>query len=74
MAKCKHLNGDLIEVSDATHTRDVVNGAVAPDGYNNIQNITGYVFVCRDCGKRYEYRWRKSPKWLQRYVDALTDS
>ena len=49
--RCKHQNGRLIEISEATHDRDVTNGVLADDGLNDIGNIIRYEYQCRDCKK-----------------------
>ncbi len=69
--KCKHDNGELIEVMTATHSRIVLNGVCETIGYNEIGNITGYQFHCIDCKKWFKWSCGpKAPKWAQRYFDS----
>lgn len=66
MARCKHLNGEMIEVVHCSHIREIRDGKVAPIGYNEDGEIESYFFHCSDCGKKFKLQ-RSSPKWLKKY-------
>jgi hypothetical protein len=71
--KCKHLNGELYELMQAAHIRDVENGGLAEIGYNEMGDITGYEYHCKDCDKRFKYPsgLDKLPKWLRKIHEQL---
>lgn len=70
--RCKHLNGDFVEVMTATHMRTVSNGEADKVGYNDMGNITHYEFHCSDCETNFRFSCReKAPKWMHKYFDAL---
>ena len=73
--RCKHKNGALVEVMEATHSRKVRNGTLDNFGYNEIENITHYEYTCDDCGKMWKYF--ASPKklsWLRKIHEQLADN
>ena len=65
MPICKHKNGILVEIMEATHTRYVRNGVMQDFGFNDMGNIQGYAFRCEECGKSFKassgitsrYKW-----------------
>lgn len=72
MSRCKHLNGLWHEWSRIVHTRTVEQGVLSPEGTNEIGNIAGYIYECKDCGGRWEYPSSVGqPKWLQRIHEQL---
>ncbi len=72
--RCKHLNGNLIEIMVATHERNVDNGNMEEIGYNNVGEITGYKYVCGDCGKSFRFSWGGAikQKWLKKIFEQLS--
>ena len=71
MKRCKHQNGELFEWVEAYHTRDVIDGEVTQDGVNDLGNIQGYTYCCRDCGKAFSYQPPPRQKWLQKIHGQL---
>jgi hypothetical protein len=73
MTRCKHLNGELIEVWDGYHYRSVVNGVIAIDGDNEQGFPIRYIYTCKDCKKS----WKATstigfkPKWLKAIASQL---
>jgi len=72
--KCKHQNGTLTEYMVATHAREVSNGTMDEIGYNDIGNITGYEYYCRDCKRRFRFTASVTikQKWLKKIHDQLS--
>lgn len=68
MKRCKHENGELVEMMTAGHYRTVENGIMEKEGPNEMGNINGYYFDCADCGKTIN---DKGQKWMKKYKDAL---
>ncbi len=71
MSKCKHLNGALLEVLFATHTRYIENGVLLKYGDNNMGNLSHFEYHCNDCNKIFSFKNANRPKWLQKHIDKL---
>lgn len=73
MKRCHHQNGELIELIEAAHVRDVVQNKLSQVGTNEIGNICGYEYHCRDCGKYFKYQNYNSIKlaWLRKIHEQL---
>lgn len=70
---CKHKNGSLIEVMDATHERQFTDGELDKVGYNDVGNIQHYVFTCSDCRKHWKFQPNTKIKWLRKIYEQLRE-
>ena len=74
--KCKHQNGRLTEIMNATHERRVVGGIVEGEGLNEIGNVQRYEYRCSDCQRVWllstlEPDYTRIPKWLAKIVETF---
>lgn len=71
MARCKHLNGELIEYTTVQTAWEVRDGLVTENeglhDPNDIQNTIA--FVCADCG--VERRYNRFSQSLPKHIKAL---
>lgn len=66
MKKCDHLTGTFVELILGTHTRQVQNGVLDPDSFNNdYDGGLGHEYHCT-CGKAWKWRYRPREKWLDK--------
>lgn len=68
---CKHRNGELIEVMDATHSRELSNGELDAIGYNEVEDIRFYLFRCFDCHREWRFYPNTRLRWLRAIYDQL---
>ena len=71
MQRCKHQNGLLSEFVDTAHLREVVDGRVEEVGYNDIGNISGYLYTCYDCGREWKFVAHPRLEWLRKIYRQL---
>ncbi len=72
--KCKHQTGEFIEVMSATHCRQVENGNVDTIGYNEIGDISHYLFRCYDCKKVFKFGPDTKIFWQRDMYDEFRSS
>lgn len=70
---CGHQNGYFVEIISATHTRIVHDGVMETNGTNLVGNITGYEYICADCGANWKFSVTVGikPQWLARIAEQL---
>lgn len=62
--KCDHLTGTFVELILGTHSRQVENGVLDVDSFNNeYDGGLGHEYHCK-CGKTWKWRYRPRQKWL----------
>ena len=65
MERCKHQTGSFFESIEATHERQVVDGKLDPDSFNNeYGNGLYHSYECKLCGKHWRWIYKPRQKWL----------
>ncbi len=66
MERCKHQTGSFFEIIEATHQRDIENGVLDPDSFNNeYEGCIAHEYHCKQCGKSWRWTYRPRQKWLE---------
>lgn len=70
---CRHQDGEFIEWIQASHTREVSGGVLAPEGLNEPGDAIGFEYRCNSCGR--SWRWVRAPRqrWLREIHWQLLD-
>jgi hypothetical protein len=71
MPKCKHQNGELLEILQAAHSYELKAGTLDNNSYMGIGDILGYEFFCVDCAKTWKFKYAPRPKWLKAVFNQL---
>jgi hypothetical protein len=71
--RCKHQNGELVEISVATETFSLRRGKLSSDGICELEDIIRYEYTCLECKKVWKYSAGLSLrlKWLHRIHNQL---
>lgn len=72
--KCKHQNGIFSEYAIIENAKTVKNGCVSEIGENNIGNITGYIFECSDCDRKFKFQANPTRKFLKELYAQISVS
>ena len=63
--RCKHLTGQFIECIIGTHMRNVENGVLDRDSFNNeYDGLLHHEYVCQLCGNTWKWKSKPRQKWL----------
>jgi hypothetical protein len=70
---CKHKNFSIVEIYHESGTWTIEDGVMPEESYFHTEDMHDTIDVkCFDCGFSKTYkRYRKLPKWLKPYVDAI---
>lgn len=71
--KCKHQNGDLIDLNLVSSAHTVTKGKVDPIGWHDSGLIVGYEYKCAECKKVFKFVGNPRQKWLQVLYAQLFD-
>ena len=76
MTRCKHQTGSFFESIEACHERQVINGKLDPDSFNNeYGNGLHHAYECKLCGKRWWWKLNPRQKWLQElFIEAYSEN
>jgi len=71
--RCRHLNGEFIELWDGAHYRTVTGGIMENQGDNEEGNIIGYEYRCDNCKRTWRAKTALlfKPKWLKKIGEQL---
>lgn len=73
MKRCKHENGDIVEIILIEHAKPVRNGVVNNIGYNSMGDTIGHRYECQDCGALFTISANTKQKWLLAIYSQLSD-
>jgi hypothetical protein len=73
---CKHQTGSFFETIEAIHERQVIDGKLDRDSFNNeYGNGLGHHYVCANCGKKWWWTLNPRAKWLKElFENAYTEN
>lgn len=76
MKRCKHQTGVFFESIEACHERQVIDGILDPDSFNNeYGNGLHHSYECALCKKRWLWKSEPKQKWLQKlFISAYIET